>query len=121
MPPSRFGRGAFYLYCRGDPGAQKNPLPRGEGGPEGVGRGMRAVIYKFVQRNRPIPGVVSGTPAVLRRRAIRESPLRCDKDPPPKYVILSDRRESKDLRITGTAMYKSVRRSFDYGLRPRSG
>ena len=83
---------------------------------------MRAVIYKFVQRNRPIPGVVSGTPAASRRRAIRESPLRCNKDPPPKkYVILSDRRESKDLRITGTAMHKSVRRSFDYGLRPRSG
>ena len=37
---------------------------------------MRAVIYKFVQCNRPIPGVVSGTPAASRRRAIHESPLR---------------------------------------------
>ena len=33
-------------------------------------------------------------------------------------VILSDRRESKDLRTAGIAVVKSVRRSFDSGLRP---
>ena len=40
----------------------KNSLSRGEGGPrQRVGRGMRAVIYKSVQHNRPIPGVIVGT------------------------------------------------------------
>jgi hypothetical protein len=33
-------------------------------------------------------------------------------------VILSERSESKDLRMLGTAAVKSVRRSFDSGLRP---
>ena len=32
-----------------------NPLPRGEGGPEGVGRGMRAVTYQSRKHNRPTP------------------------------------------------------------------
>ena len=38
--------------------------------------------------------------------------------PATPAVILSDRRESKDLRTSGTFAVKSVRRSFDFGLRP---
>ena len=37
---------------------------------------------------------------------------------PPPIVILSEQRESKDLRMIETALLKSVRRSFDFGLRP---
>ena len=35
-----------------------------------------------------------------------------------RSVILSDRRESKDLRTNFTANIPEVRRSFDFGLRP---
>ena len=34
------------------------------------------------------------------------------------FVILSDRRESKDLRTDLGAELPEVRRSFDFGLRP---
>ena len=36
-----------------------NPLPRGEGGPEGVGRGMRAETEKFLQVFRPTRRLVA--------------------------------------------------------------
>ena len=36
----------------------------------------------------------------------------------PSLVILSDRRESKDLRTNFSANVPKVRRSFDFGLRP---
>ena len=39
------------------PKGRENPFPRGEGGPEGVGRGMRVETLKVVQHNRPIPGL----------------------------------------------------------------
>ena len=35
-----------------------------------------------------------------------------------RFVILSERSESKDLRIYGIFAVKLVRRSFDFGLRP---
>ncbi len=41
-----------------------------------------------------------------------------EEGPATKSVILSEQSESKDLRTTGTATHKSVRRSFAFGLRP---
>ena len=34
--------------CMEKPKASENSFPRGEGGPEGVGRGMRAKTFKLV-------------------------------------------------------------------------
>ena len=62
--PERRGRRSLRVSFRPTPPQRggKNSLSRGEGGPrQRVGRGMRAVIYKSVQHNRPIPGVIVGT------------------------------------------------------------
>ena len=107
----------------------------GQGGVCGTGSLLLKPFGEFaVRQDSPRP---SGTPLInaggkglvadshwcggFRKLMLRNLPKGTHpgaNEPAPKSVILSDRRESKDLRIDFHANVPEVRRSFDSGLRP---